>query len=207
MIREVELGNQAFEYLKEMLVLGSRFTENTSLSSCLLNLPLYEEKIVTYCLSNINISEKSDLSDGFSSRPITNLKEVRKKGIDIIYQYLDSTPLGYVVFETFARVGDKVLEKLDIPLFSHNKDIYYFLRTTENDRKKIENSLKSARHYPLICSLSSLTEIINYSNHVEEVELKTLENLAFRTKKIIIDAYDGDSFIVWERMGKSNKEF
>jgi hypothetical protein len=134
-----------------------------------------------------------------------NSKEYRRKIISnverLIRNYIMNNN-GCAIFEIFARPASPILEFGKKRYFIFKNEAYLILFRQADLKKEIQEYLPSARPYPEIIGLSSLSE-----HDIEYIEYQTVDEgmmkkLVETTDYLLIGAYDGEGYLIWEKDNK-----
>lgn len=138
-------------------------------------------------------------SNGRRMVPIPNTNDGL---IERIRDYLCGGKGRFCIFEeAYARPSDPAMLTKHVPFLILNEEIYYFLSWKDIDYNKIKQAINAAGNfYPgLIGALTELPEKqeLNFENKI--ISSEQLHILAKRAEKIIIGAYDGEGYLIWNK--------
>ncbi len=187
-LREVEYDSEALGYIRECLSQGGL------LSEYLLGLPLTRGRVWSRLPSGVGPEARRD----FDSGGITTIAATRSWLVPLIDNYLRAREGRYAVFETLWHRGDPVLSKWTGRYFTHKGCVYRFVPSQCCGREEVIGALEDARSYPLVGILASLPQGEPNIATDAEVSAHTLEELACRTDRLLIGAYDDESVLVWQ---------
>lgn len=193
MLIEIELGDEALAFIRSSL------ETNTTLSSCLLRLPLNDGKIHSYLPFGVSPSALS----AFEAGGIASANETQEHLVEFIFSYLNTSEIALAVFESYASPGDPFLKSADQRYFVVNNEVYYYLTFSERTAEAIGKALRWARNYPFVCALTSCSDVSLLQNQGVEVSLRFIEALASRTKIIVVGAYDEEAYLLWTSPSQS----
>ncbi len=192
MVKLVELGHEAVEYIRSELLSGN------DLAQFLLELPFETGNVISYVPAELN--EQDIPAFGLSIFLTRNIEISRHilqtKTEDFISSYLQSSTERYAIFETYWEVGDAWLEREKPIYFSYDSKLYLFLRYTDTDNEKVKSAMGAAGTYPFIAVLTHFN--FEISNH-EVLSEEKLETLAKSADHIIIGAFDDESYLIWSK--------
>lgn len=199
MLIEIILNDNAYDYFRETIHTGSRFYDGSSLSHYLHELPIARGKIITYWPKSID-SESINFNASVALTTNANLGGVRQIISKHIYHYVRKNSKRYAIFETWSKKSDPI--KSEVPKYLiHDNNLYYILDSSENDLEEIARVVMYAREMPFICSLTSIPKELNPPQPSSELGEEILQTLAARSDMIIIDAYDGEGYLIWYKEG------
>ena len=217
MINEVRVDAAALPYIREAL------TDGRSLSQYLLQLPLDSGRVVTYLppstppdaighfgragvlpsFPELEIRYVDSNGQGVRLVPVgTNpvRQEIEAIVTGFIADYLQQPGRRYAVFENIVNSPtDEVLAKWNVKYFSYQEEVCLFLTAENTDTVTINRTKRAAAWWlgtAILAAGDDLPDLI--SGQVVAVEV--LQLLAARTEHIILQAYDGDSDLLWSRL-------
>lgn len=122
--------------------------------------------------------------------------------ISIISDFIKTHSDGICIFENaLAQANDPWLLKRKTDILTFRNEVYHFLLSKKSLKQNIQNLIRETKvAYPsLIGIMATLnTETIKLNNG-EEIEVDILRQIIQKTEKIIIGAYDGEGYIIWEK--------
>jgi hypothetical protein len=100
-----------------------------------------------------------------------------------------------------ARSGDTWLEKTESRVITHGTEIYHVLLETDRDEEKIRNAIREARQFPVFIGATGQLLRDTASSLVTAGVVRTddLKVFAESTQTVVVGAYDGEGYIVWDR--------
>ena len=199
MLVEITLNDRAYKYFRETIHTGSQFYEGSSLSHYLLELPIERGKIITFWPDSL-IPEKINFEGSVALLKDTNLASMRQIVAKCIYGYLHGSPRRYAIFESWSRKSDP-LKPTTPKYLIHDNNLYYMLESSDRVLDEIDRVIRYAREMPFVCSLTSIPKGFHSLQPSRELEEKILQELAARSNMIIIDAYDGEGYLIWYKEG------
>ena len=123
--------------------------------------------------------------------------EVELKFVDFISSFLSNSNRRCAVFESLWRTDDLGLATEEIPYFICEKSVYYCLQF--QDLTYIRKALQSARQYPFVGALISQPKTTSEITSHQTVTSDILELLAVNANSVLVGAYDGEGFLVWQK--------
>lgn len=123
---------------------------------------------------------------------------------EYISQYLHKDKKNICIFENFNSSPTDInfLEnfKGKEETFIYKNEVYHLLRNKDAYTPKVEHYIKKTNFvWIFIAALSSFSEKEYETAVSDQVSLETLEDLAERAEKILIGAFDGEGYLIWER--------
>ncbi|MFA5794789.1 MAG: hypothetical protein WC980_06960 [Candidatus Brocadiia bacterium] len=121
----------------------------------------------------------------------------------IIEEYLKKDEENICIFiDAMRNADDKGSLKERTDSFTFQNNIYRYITPTNAEENKIETMVKAFGS-----GWRAFTGILTKADKIDtppfnkmEITLKKLEILAKNTSKIIINAYDGEGFLIWEKV-------
>jgi hypothetical protein len=173
-------------------------SQGRALSSALLALPLREGTVTTWLPKGINVHVREAFQMGGILPGNLHHQAEHKLGL-YISSFLGRTENHCAVFEhALARASDPFLAGETSQYFICGGDVYFFLTARDLDVEVILKAIQSAKTYLFNGVLADLSEISAISNR-EHVTEQTLRKLAENTKHLIVGAYDGEGYLMWDR--------
>jgi hypothetical protein len=188
MLKKVRIGYESTTYINKELSHGD------SLAKLLSLLNFNECELYTYLPDELdpdielNYNLSLALTYGKSTQGIESIL------VNLILAHLNSLNHPCVILETLARIGDPLSSIKGIPYVSYKDEIYFFL-DSNSDRETITNALTYCRSYPKIIALS-----FQSNEHIglgKPISIESLGNLAARTVRLLIGAFDDESCLIW----------
>lgn len=212
--KEINLGAEAITYIKKVLSLGCTLS-----SYVLQNVDLWSVKVVTGLPESANFDKINDFEAGLilpqvpESKWIENIGEDGKKSTLIpipiytaylfekIKNYLESHRGGLCIFENAnAKPSDPILRHYKSRIWFFHDEVYHILGEGKHPFETIERVISEYRSsLNFVGFMTSLPENQKYSN-LAKISSDVLLLLAERVDNIIIGAYDGESFLIWNRL-------
>jgi hypothetical protein len=115
-----------------------------------------------------------------------------------IRNYICASEDRVCIFEATAQVGYPCVESKVGAFFSYGKEIYDFLTHHDQDLYRIRCAM-NARQYPSIGLLTKIPDAATI-RHRQEVSREFLEKLATNASRILVGAYDEESYLVWSAL-------
>jgi hypothetical protein len=120
---------------------------------------------------------------------------------NFVADHLHKPDAAIAVFEDhLARPGDPVFDKLSIPFFTYNDEVYYFLTKRHATDELITKAIRTAQSYLFVCALIKYgTDDIFAIEDRQPMTHRNLEVLASNMTTIVVGAYDGEAYVFWSR--------
>ena len=193
MLNEVELRDNALEYIKEELAIGD------TVAKSLLQLIKSKQGVIrTFLPDDVTDKENLNFRDSVAEDYQAMYSATHKKVADFILAYLSHQNNRIVVFETLGSPNDLWLQKRKPQYFSNQQNVYLYVSGDRFDEQKVDQIISEARGYPCVGILTSLLngKIILSEQSVGD---DFLQELVDGTEHIIIGAFDEDGFLFWSK--------
>lgn len=214
MYKEIFLDARSIEYIKECLIQGKTFAEYL-----LRNFDLHNSKVITILSDDITYEEAHQFKYGGKHKNYIpkvehytdkNGKTWRSRSVpdmdplltDIICSYLKEGDDRFCIFEEVnARPNDPcILRAVDRRIMIYDDEIYYFLTKDTTDKMIIEKAIKySELAWLFIGAMTSYPHQDKLVGNRVNITFDDLKLMADNVKTLIIGAYDGEGFLLWER--------
>jgi len=193
MLRSDKLAKSAIDYIKQQLLLGGFFSAKIN------ELDLEAGSVFTYLPQDLRLKPSIDYSESLEF--LTGEKvstEFDSLISEIIMNYLDNNERKVAIFETIWNRNDLIVSRRLIDYFTIKGRKYDFLKG--GDKKElIMNYITDAKGYPTVISIVDIgdkkIDIIPKSEFDEE----KVSELASMTDILIIGAFDGEGYLVWQK--------
>lgn len=206
MYRKISLGNEAKKYMTLHLKHGHQLAR-------LLAEKIIEEKggIFTIVPNSLKIrEEKLKNFNGmiFSEKPREKgsyVVPVREDIHDLfevmVMEFLQNKADSFfVIEEPFLKASDDSFEEPQISLLVKDDEVYYLLKS-DITLQDLHTTLNFGfNFYPgLIGALGSFKTTKRKSGRRERLNTKKLFSMLKNVEKIVVSAYDGEGYLIWER--------
>lgn len=213
--RVFELDQRANDYLAQIvrdhavLVRKDKEYPQLFLQEILQNIDLGKGNVIT-CLPQ-SIKDDSIYQFEYAKNNVKEVKELLRKGsivtvestsewlVQIFKKYLDSNSNGTVLFKDINPLPtDPYISKIKEKILITDSEVFYFLTNKDSSVDKIKAVMKisDGAHPPLLAVCSILSESLSGGGKLSGVEIQSIvKNIV----SIAIAAYDGDSYLVWNR--------
>ncbi len=212
MIKEVQFGEQAFEYIL------SRLSYGKILSNFLSHLPLRSGRIISYLPEDVDEAKSArfeeggiipvvqegtkELAAGIMSVPVRKSPvgvATYRKLKNFVVSYLRESPGRYAIFEDAnLRPKDPVFQRRKTQVITLEDEVFHFGGASEANTESIDLLLSAAQSWLVIGVLVSLPHHMNFQDG-QEVTSDTLNFVAESADYLVIGAYDGEGELIWAR--------
>ncbi len=119
--------------------------------------------------------------------------------VELTQEFLLEDPNHVCIIEdTIIRREDRVISSLDLPILFLGSDVYYFLSTEHrDDLEGIRKTLATLDAHRVTGVMTSLPTGRNPLEDRQEITSKDVNEFAERAQMIVIDAYDGQGYLIW----------
>ena len=219
--KEFILGPEAIEYVQKSLGMGKTLAHFIMVKSS-----SWRGKVFTFFPKDFLIKD-NDINEfmwGKLPQPSPTHKITRKNGKKLIYvplpstqeylitliqKYLNEKEGRMCIFEDpYGKPSDlffssKEFLSMNISTLIFGNDIYYSLTKKDSDREHVTKVFNQGFAFspPTIAIITS----VSGKNWLpvkkqSEITLEQLKMLTDRAEKIIIGAYDGEGYLIWEKV-------
>lgn len=132
-----------------------------------------------------------------STAKYQELTSTEDSAIEYVYNYIKNKK-GIVILEDVVREKKDNLVKINDVCTSYlNEEVYYILKAP-NSYEEIAKAFKKASHvWHFVGMLTT-----NHIDLTEEITLEQIRQLTLSMQSMIVVAYDGESYIFWEKQEK-----
>ncbi len=195
MLKKVNLDSQALEYIVDELSQGRELAK-----AVLLNTFLQKGKLFTYSPEKFDIREMDDLGESISYLSDEYVLQPFREiiGREIV-NYCNESESHIAIFETLGHVPvPPSLEDPGIRYFSIKGNKYDYIVKDFVQSIRIERYLIDSSIYPTVIVLTTLPFGITIQPY-QEIDEDLITSLATNANKIIIGAFDGEGYVIWEK--------
>jgi hypothetical protein len=209
-IVEIALGLEGLNYVRECLTIGK------ALSHAVLNtLDLASGVLATFLPSGVPQEEilrfwsggKMDEDAVHVERDSQTMRFGRVHTTDstffsLVYAHVKSDRVAFCVLEDqMGSPRDPWLADLPAPKLTDGQGMYYLLSSARTNREAMQRTFNRAMSIrpPLIAFLSRGTAPAVFDRSQVSPDDPGFRELAASTEQILIGAYDGESFVRWQR--------
>lgn len=215
--KEITLGPEAIDYIT------GRLAEGKTLAKFLLDrADLNKGRVTTFLPSSVDLSKINHFSRGGvlpTPPPETHRQNTTPDGTRtvmvptpdtsthlaaMIQEFLEQGDARICLFESaVAKPTDGFLSTAnakDLRVLTLQENVYYLLKQ-QDDREKIEKTLRYAKSFRVLGVLVHLSKdkFLDEDSVRKELTLDELKVLAEETEEIIIGAYDSEGYLIWRR--------
>lgn len=202
--KKYTLGREALFYIKKRLSAGK------TIGQLLLNkIDFSLGTIHTMLPHNIDVNSLIRFEEG-GKIEVSENEFIYTEGLRIrpVYNtdgWLESKILNFLERENGICVFENSLAQLEDPwlasrksrIFLYGNEVYHFVDVSA-EPNEIHEALREAKSaFPLFIGIMSFSHIVLNDN--EKVDKKKLEKIVKGTSKLIIGAYDGESYLIWQK--------
>lgn len=103
------------------------------------------------------------------------------------------------IFENaLSQPSDPWLSKRKTKILLLHNEIYHFMTLQNSSKEEIQNIINETRtSYPPLIGVMATTDV--KINDGDKIDLDLLKLIVQKTEKIIIGAYDGEGYLIWEK--------
>ena len=189
MLQQVGLDSAAISFLRSYLASGN------TLARYLAGLPLETGRVITYLPPMVVLEP----GRRFDTGGVVSRAETEPQVVDLIAQYLRAPDqhTRYAVFEdAVTRPGDPVLQSSRAAFVTSGAEVYYSLTSATGDPSRIIQAVRQAtsRFVGILAALPGDTPLDS-----GVVTTDVLMTLAQAAEVILIDAFDGEGYLIWLR--------
>jgi hypothetical protein len=189
MLREIQLGNNADDYVHQYLDNGG------ALAARLSALPFAKGQMTTW------VPVSTDLAHALRFRAAHTVPHTAavQAAADYIATYLAQGPLRCAIFEDLlAKPSDLQLPGGLLPWFHVTDEVYYYLLANEANVGEVLNAIRMTYTFRFLCALTAWPPNVSLpADHSETSQF--LDFLAGATESIVVGAYDAEGFLVWRQ--------
>ncbi|MBI1923433.1 hypothetical protein HYR99_04195 [Candidatus Poribacteria bacterium] len=193
--REVSLPTEANKYIRECLEDGNSLAKHL-----LTQLERESGRVVTFLPHGV----APGTTQQFKSGGVTSAKESESWLVTLIQASL-SRGEGCLCFleNALARPSDPILSSSKTRILIFRDEIYHFLSERDVESEKIRQTIRRAESPHLFIGIvTSLPKERSFPYEARKVTITSdelLRDLAERTEKIVVGAYDGEGYLVWNK--------
>lgn len=115
----------------------------------------------------------------------------------VIAQILRANPERFCVFEELMmRPEDPLTATLPSLLLRYREELYHVCLSGDST-EKVERILRQAHSWACAGVVACPKRIIRSQGHVIDITRESLETIVAGAQFVIVDAYDGESYVVW----------
>lgn len=219
--KEITLGNDAINYVMKHLSYGH------AISKTVLNkLDIQNGQIIVGLPEYANWEKVNDLEHGGILPAVDRSKWRTISGengktytmeliprffpfiVDNIKSFLMKSSTNLCILENAnASPTDWALKNIQSIIWTFQSEVYHILGKGEQSQSEIEKTIKESESlWTWIGFLTSFPGIDSYPIVKKEISMDIIMILAGNVEKILVGAYDGEGFLVWNRIMPNFKE-
>lgn len=206
LVKKYISSTNAIEYFNENISYGKTLTQ-----LFLKNFNIEDGNLYVFIPANINSKKIENFTWSFSSQPHLSKENCEtpdstlpcEQAIqDEICKFLDQGKNNICIFEdSNAKPQDLFLKKLTPKtpvLFFEDKEVYYPILNQHSNT--VSTTMQMASSWLTIALLTSLTDGEGLTSEKNKISSEELAILADRVEKVILVAFDGEGFLLWENV-------
>lgn len=212
------LGAEALLYIKEFLADGRTLSQlllqsrNIENGSVITFLPpgTSSEVAVQFTTGgklppHSNESEKEITADDGSRWRMVPKPDTSAQLVEIIQNFLLDNQRNIAVLEdSSAAPTDPWLLSSGTRLLTYDDEVFHCLGSVDaNEPERILNTINVATSWRFVAALTRLPKG-TFAESTRELNSEEIRILAHETKIIIVGAYDGEGYLVWQQEGDSS---
>ena len=200
---------KALKYIKEFLSNGN------SLAILLLNvLNLESGRVITFLPEDISGITVEDFKSGgklpieaegnkFETEGGTSWTMQAKPSLKLelivaIQSFLQSTTNAICILEnSLAKASDSNISDMK-NVITFRQEVYHYLLNRDISETEIISIINEANSWSFIGVMTFLSEEQTDNSRPRSLDFESLELLAKKTVSIIVSAFDGESYLIWE---------
>jgi hypothetical protein len=207
------LGTEALLYMKEHLADGRAFsqfllqTHNLDKGSVITFLPPGTSSEVSIQFTTggklphlSKESEKEITSDDGSRWRMVPKPDTSAQLVGIMQNFLLNDQWNVAVFEdASAAPTDPWLSSAGTRLLTYDDEVFHCLGSVDaNEPERILNTIDVARSWRFVAALTCVQRA-TFAERTQKLDREELQTLAQEAKIIIVGAYDGEGYLVWQQ--------
>lgn len=212
--REITLGTEAIDYIRQRLASG-----NTLATWLLQRADIDNGRVVTFLPPYVNEEAAKEFTTGGKiSEPFFESHENVTNDQASAWKMVPTPNTDLLLVETiqaFLTTGEERICILEDPLAKANdpglttagarvlvfkEEVYYLLSEPEVEGKRVLESIRrAATHWLFIGAMTSMPKGFAFTPDTQQLTARELRAIAEQTEKIIIGAYDGEGYLIWNR--------
>lgn len=210
---ELHLGPEAISYIRERLAHGK-----TLAKYLLERVDLESGTVMTFLPSDVSKEAASEFKWGGKLKrdPATFVYHTEPDGsttrwepvpntdpwlVSILQEFLGAGRERVGIFENeLASPGDPWLSSWDMQTLIFENEVYHLLSNKDADNEQtILTTIRGAGNWLFIGAMTSLSEPSDLPLEGGTLDDQVLKMFAERAAKIVVGAYDGESYLIWSK--------
>ena len=207
------LGSEAIEYIKNIL------SDSHTLAKYLLeSLDLGAGIVITFLPPGLSKKEITDFEAGVMPMPpesewryfnyedgrtvrVMPVTVLDRDMILLIQNFLEEDAERLCIFENWLfHPSDSVVSQFKSRLLFFESEVYHVLFGGHVEVSRIKETIKEAHSIPIfIGALTSMSGMSAAFQRKKSLSSDQIKMLAAQTQKIIVGAYDGEGYLIWNK--------
>jgi len=191
--RAFSLPAEANRYIRNCLEAGNSLAKHL-----LTQLDLENGRVVSFLPPGVNPS----VAQQFRYGGVASAKESISCLVALIRTFLSTGEGRLCICENaLARPNDPILSSSDTRILIFKNEVYHFLSEGDVESRKIRQTIGEAESaYLFIGVMTSVPKESSFSHEARRITIPSdelLRVLAERAEKIVVGAYDGEGYLIW----------
>lgn len=196
-LKIINLDQQAsVNHVRGRLSLGNLLASRVSA------LPLESGSVSALLPEHVSPSEASSvriLRDGGVVHPGEG-QEIERAVAELVSAYLSRGDRQCAIFEhSLARASDPWVSNCEVPLFIQDSKIFLYLTALAAQPDRVLRTMRTARTSLAMIAILTHFDTPDEISDRQSAPAGLLDRLAANTQHVIVDAYDGEGFLVWNK--------
>ncbi len=151
---------------------------------------------------NVDTKRKLELMSEFRFGGIGSARDTLSCLTKMIQEFLAANDNHICIIEDIiVQREDDWISSSNMPILFLRSDVYYFLSNKHrDDLEKIRKTVSTLDAHRVTGILTSLPERRNPFSEKQEITLEDVSDFVSKTYMIIINAYDGEGYLIWRRL-------
>jgi hypothetical protein len=203
-LKKITLSLESVDYIKSILKHG-----NTISSYLLKNCDLEKGKVITFLPFDVSKEDAKQFTFGGkfkysteSAKMLPMPPNIYDYLVEVIQSFLKKGKGRLCIFEDKTSLpNDPLISLKDTRIFICESEVYYILcKEDAGNIEKINDTIwDSDSHWHFVCVMTSVSKENSVLKNNKKINHNDLKLLAERAEKIVIGAYDGEGFLIWNK--------
>jgi len=191
-MEELYLDADGIRYVESCLQKGGR-----GLCVELLRLPLYQGKAYTFVTTDLGIAQIKEFERGGLMSMNDGQTLLARHAVSVA----QSNPNSALVFQDVwgTKPGDRVLKSRRTKLFFNRSEVYYVVEGDKLSLDEVVAAIREMTSFLIVGALFDNSSILGELDSGSFVSDRFIKTVAENTMEIFVNAYDQESFVVWQR--------